>query len=200
MLKRSNNPDYELEEVRELSRPDQFRAFGGSTRQRILGLLSERAASATRLAEALGRPKGSVAYHLKVLEEAGLIRVVRTRRVRAVTEKHYGKVARVYKFVDTEGQISAEPFVFFRQAMDEYAPPPRGERPALRSLIRHARIPRSRAEEFFRRLYELGEEFAGSEAAPGEGVYGLVAGVYLTDWPELAQTEDEGTEGSGDET
>ena len=41
-------------------------------------------------------PKGTVGHHLKVLERAGLVRVVRTRRVRAVTEKYYGRVARLF--------------------------------------------------------------------------------------------------------
>ena len=69
-----------------MRRPDQFRTVGDPTRQRIISLLSERATT-SQLAEALRQPKGSVGHHLKVLEEAGLIRVVRTRQVRAITEK-----------------------------------------------------------------------------------------------------------------
>jgi len=44
----------------------------------------------------VGLAKGTVSHHLKVLEHAGLIRVVRTRRVRALTESLYGRVARLY--------------------------------------------------------------------------------------------------------
>lgn len=190
MLKRPKNPDYELQEMIEVGRPDQFRAFGDATRQKILGLLAERAATTSQLAEALDQPKGSVAHHLKVLEGAELIRVVRTRRVRALTEKFYGRVARVFKFVDTRGEVTAEPFVFFRHAMGEYDPPPAGESPAARSVIRHARVPYARAEEFFERLQALAEEFASEEPSPGERVYGMVGGVYLTDWPELGDLEE----------
>ena len=43
-------------------------------------LLRERAASTSELAVALEAPKGTVGHHLKVLESAGLIRVVRTAR------------------------------------------------------------------------------------------------------------------------
>lgn len=187
MIKQSAKPDYELDEIVEVARPEQFRAFGNATRQRILGLLAERAATTSQLAEAFGQPKGSIAHHLKVLEGAGLIKVVRTRQVRAITEKHYGKVARVFKFVDTEGALSAEPFAFFRQAISEYSPPEEGEPPAVKSAIRHARIPSSRAWEFVERVRELAEEFGGQETVPGERVYGFVAGVYLTDWPELPE-------------
>ena len=74
----------------------QLRALAGEPRLQIVALLRERAASATELAEAVGLAKGTVAHHLKVLERAGLIRVVRTRRVRALTENIYGRVARLY--------------------------------------------------------------------------------------------------------
>ena len=51
-------------------------------------------------------PKGTVGHHLKVLEKAGLIRVVRTRQVRALTEKYYGRVARLFelKGVDSDAE------------------------------------------------------------------------------------------------
>jgi DNA-binding transcriptional ArsR family regulator len=65
-------------------------ALADELRVRILAITRERPASTTELARLLRRPKGTVGYHLKVLERAGLVRVVRTRRVRAVTEKYYG--------------------------------------------------------------------------------------------------------------
>ena len=54
--------------------------------------------STQQLARELDLPKGTVGHHLKVLERAGLIRVVHTRKVRAVTEKFYGRVARLFLF------------------------------------------------------------------------------------------------------
>ena len=66
-------------------------------------LLRERAASTSELAVALESPKGTVGHHLKVLERAGLIRVVRTRKVRALTEKYYGRVARLFVLKGDEG-------------------------------------------------------------------------------------------------
>jgi DNA-binding transcriptional ArsR family regulator len=58
--------------------------------------LRERAASTTELAAELRLAKGTIGHHLKVLEEAGLVRVVRTRQVRAMTERFYGRVARLF--------------------------------------------------------------------------------------------------------
>jgi len=36
-----------------------------------------------------------------VLEKAGLVRVVRTRKVRALTERFYGRTARLFIFKST---------------------------------------------------------------------------------------------------
>jgi DNA-binding transcriptional ArsR family regulator len=183
--------DYELDEVLEVRRPEQFRAIGDPTRQRIISLLSERAATTSQLAEALGQPKGSVGHHLKVLEEAGLIRVVRTRQVRAITEKYYGRTARLFfEFIGGDLDLPEEQiFHPLRQAMNEYVLQESEEQFSDVLTLRHARIPASRAEEFARRLTELADEFTDLETVHGERVYGLLAGLFLTDLPELPDEE-----------
>jgi DNA-binding transcriptional ArsR family regulator len=90
--------DYEADETLVVSEPQQMRALANELRGRIVSLLRERAWSTQQLARELGLPKGTVGHHLKVLERAGLIRVVHTRKVRAVTEKFYGRVARLFLF------------------------------------------------------------------------------------------------------
>ena len=89
-------PDYELVDTLELTDSGQVQAIGNQLRTTILGLLHERAATVTELASAVGRPKSTVAYHVEVLHEAGLVRVVRTRRVRAIEERYYGRTARMF--------------------------------------------------------------------------------------------------------
>ena len=184
-------PDYNLEDVLYLTTPEQFKAITGSTRPRILGLVSQRAATTKQLAETLGLPKGTVGHHLKVLEDAGLVRVVRTRQVRAVTEKYYGRVARTYRISTDECApgVSGAPLPRdlvtypLHQAMSEYAPAPEGDDPST-FMITHARVPASRARDFALRLEALTNEFS-QQTTPGEKVYGLVAGVYITNWPDL---------------
>jgi hypothetical protein len=84
-------------------------------------------------------------------------------------------------------ESSPEPVDILRQAMNERVIP---EVPAVGiNTLRHARIPASRAEEFSRRVLELADEFTELETVPGERVYGLVAGVFLTDLPELPEEE-----------
>ena len=99
-------PDYEADDVLVVREPEQLRALGDDLRSHVVVLLRDRAHSTTELAEKLGLPKGTVGHHLKVLEKAGLVRVVRTRQVRALTEKYYGRVARlfVYKSTDADGE------------------------------------------------------------------------------------------------
>src|SRR2546430_16506163 len=88
-------PDYDLADRIALTEASQVKAIGHPLRTTILGLLHERAATVSELAVALARPKSTVAHHVKVLREAGLVRVVRTRRVRAIEGRVYGRTARV---------------------------------------------------------------------------------------------------------
>jgi DNA-binding transcriptional ArsR family regulator len=92
--------DYEADDLLIVTERAQLRALSGEPRPQIVKLLRERALSASQLAAELGLPKGTVGYHLKVLERARLVRVVRTRRVRAVTERYYGRVARLFLLRD----------------------------------------------------------------------------------------------------
>src|ERR1700750_247318 len=83
-------PDYELDEMLVVTAPEQVRARGDPLPELVL----ERSATITELAQAVGRPKSTVGYHVNFLVDAGLFKVVRTRRVRAIEERYYGRVAR----------------------------------------------------------------------------------------------------------
>src|SRR5688500_18449568 len=88
-------PDYELDDQQDVTAPAQLRALADPLRATILDLLLERAATVAELAAAVQRPKSTVAHHVNVLVEAEMLRVVRTRRVRAIDERYYGRTARV---------------------------------------------------------------------------------------------------------
>src|ERR1700685_566036 len=94
----SNNqvPDYDLEDMRIVSSPQELRAMADPLRTTILDLLLERAATVGQLAVTVGRPKSTVAYHVGVLVDADMLKVVRTRRVRAIDERFYGRTARIF--------------------------------------------------------------------------------------------------------
>jgi DNA-binding transcriptional ArsR family regulator len=178
-------PDYELADRIALTEPAQVRALSHSARNVILGLLHERAATVTELAVALDRPKSTVAHHVKVLAEAGLIRVVRTRRVRAIEERFYGRTARMF-FVGVErgpeGEEMPRDFNDFEVAAHESAGAFRDGK--LWGFIRHARITEQQAGEFWQRFHELVDEFDRLPRS-GETMYGFAVGVYPTDFPTL---------------
>src|SRR5438034_9251745 len=134
-------PDYDLADRIALIRPSQVKAIGHPLRTTILGLLHERAATVTELAIALERPKSTVAHHVKVLSEAGLVRVVRTRRVRAIEERFYGRTARMFYVAverGTDGERLPRDFNDFQVAAREPEAAYRDGK--LWGFIRHARL------------------------------------------------------------
>lgn len=181
----SGIPDYELEELLVVTAPDQLRALSAPLRATLLELLLERAASVTELALAVDRPKSTVAYHVNLLVEAGLLRVVRTRRVRAIDERYYGRVARtlyVGVLTRTEDKQVAAAINGLAQAAAESVPAHAAD--DLRCTLVHARIPREAVRSFWAQVQELARQFAQIPRS-GDQVYGFVAGLYPTDAPSL---------------
>jgi DNA-binding transcriptional ArsR family regulator len=174
-------PDYELADEVHADTSAQLKAVADPLRNQILSLVMERAASVTELAAALDRPKSSMAYHVDQLVEVGFLKVVRTRKVRAIEERLYGRVGRV--IIIGEGAIPAGTRTrsFLTEAHNEAV---QGDDDKMQSTIRHARIPKARREEFWKRVAELADEFSALERG-GETVYGFVAAVYPTDHPTL---------------
>jgi DNA-binding transcriptional ArsR family regulator len=186
-------PGYELDETLPFQSSEQFRALFEDTRLQIVDLLLERAATVTELAAVLDKPKGTVGHHVSVLEQAGLIRVVRTKKVRAIEAKYYGRTARTYLLtpkVDVDLVVS--PDYFLTSAASEYAKAAHGEEELIHhtmiSTLRYARIPNERAREWALRLGELSQEFVG-EARDGDTTFGLLVALYPTDRPHLPDTE-----------
>ena len=168
--------------------PEQASVFSEPTRTEIMVLLAERPASIKELAIALGKPRGTVGHHVYVLEEAGIITVVRTRQVRAITEKFYGRLARTYVFPHLGPAEEGDEVPFLGEALAEVRPRREGESGYF--TLRHARVPADRVEEFAVRLTDLAEEFAAS-ARGGTTVYGLIMGIYATDRSSLSAKEED---------
>lgn len=184
-----NPPDYELADRIALTRPAQVKALGHPLRTTILQLLHERAATVTELAIALGRPKSTVAHHVDVLAGNGLLQVVRTRKVRAIEERFYGRTARLFYVAADRSATGDEvpgDFNDFEVAARESAPA--FERGELWGFIRHARISEEQASDFWSRMVELVEEFDRMSRS-GDTVYGFAVGIYPTDHPTLPSVD-----------
>ena len=173
--------DYDAPDVLVVRRPDQLKALADELRGRIVVMLRERAQSVSELAARLKMPKGTVAHHVKVLESAGLVRVVRTRRVRALTEKYYGRTARLflYESADAGGYEDVRNIVAvsLRIAADEILPLPDEEDAAACSGVLRVRLNHADARRFNRRLDRLMNEFRTADDPAGEP-YGLAVALY----------------------
>ena len=105
-----------------------------------------------------------------MLERNGLVRVVRTRQVRALTEKYYGRVARLFVLKTDDslpddlkrGALAA---VMLRQASDELIAA--GVEKET-SAILHVRLTPVEVKRFERRLKRLVTDFQRAEEQDGE--------------------------------
>lgn len=183
-------PDYDLPDTVEVSTPSQLRAIADPLRGNIMDLVSERAATVAELAAAVNRPKSTVAHHVGVLVKAGMLRVVRTRRVRAIEERYYGRTGRTLNIgvVRRPGDTQT-PVCVNQLSVAAVESVPAHEADTLYTSIRHVRIPAAAASEFWRRVEALLREFAQLPRS-GDTVYGLVAGLYPTDHPTLPEPGD----------
>jgi len=177
--------DYDLEERIVADTPQRMKALGEPVRMLVLDLVLERAMTVTELAERIGRAKGTIAHHVDVLVASGLLKVVRTRQVRAVIERFYGRTAQT--IVLTQGPAEGD-LPFFAEARAE------ADWERLREkghgggfTMRHARIPDERANEFVARLDELALEFSRLPR-DGDLEYALIIGVFPTNRPVAPRT------------
>lgn len=175
-------PDYDLADGLALEDPAQYRALFEETRQEIIQLLSERAATITELAAALDKPKGTVGHHMQVLADAGLVRVVRTEKVRALQAKYWGRTARIF-FYERVGEAVGHGQKLLERSATEVgrieAMLAAGEDVAgvVDVNRRDVRVPHERAAEFRGRLADLLVEFA-EEPRVGDSTYAVVFGVF----------------------
>jgi DNA-binding transcriptional ArsR family regulator len=173
-------PDYDAPDTLLVSEREQLRAIADDLRMRIVALLRDRARSTQELAHELGIPKGTVGHHMKVLERAGLIRVVRTRKVRAVTEKYYGRSARLFLWeVEDNADARALAAAALRQASYELElAPDRASFGFVRS-----RLTPAAAKRFDRRLKRLIDDFRTAETPDGV-THALAAGFWPAEPPD----------------
>lgn len=173
-------PDYDLEDQLKLD-ADQLKLLLEPTRSQIIDLLTERAATTSQLADAIGKPKGTIGHHCKALEKAGLIHVVRTGKVRAIEERYYGRTARLFllsSFQDAGLSLGTWLDQSYEQLIAA-GDKPNDEQVHL-STARYARLSVERAQEWERRLIELVDEFA-DQPRDGQVTYGFLLGLFATD-------------------
>jgi len=96
-----------MKPIKNIDDPRFVKAMSHPLRVRILAMLDERKASPNQLAGWLGASLGTVAYHVRTLEQLGLIELVDETRVRGAVEHHYK--SRERPVVTADGWAQAPP-------------------------------------------------------------------------------------------
>lgn len=68
---------------------EQSKLLGNALRIKIISLLLDKPKTAKQVSDLLGNSPGSVHYHIKKLNDGGLIELVKTKEVGGIVEKYY---------------------------------------------------------------------------------------------------------------
>jgi DNA-binding transcriptional ArsR family regulator len=167
-----------------LRSPAHFKALGHPVRHRIVNVLRQRPATLRQLASALGLAKGTVSFHVRVLREAGIVKLAETQQVRGGTEQHFALVSRGFRF----HQDSAAGAEFLLQAAAAEMLPAHGEE-TDRTVLRHLWLTPQQASALAAQLHDYANQPRQEDADHGEA-YGLLISMYRADIPRLPEDSD----------
>jgi len=156
-----------LVEEMTIDGPGQHKALAHPMRHRLLFAIGQEPATISQLAAALGANKGSVAHHLKVLADAGLVTVDRTRQVRGGTEIYYRRAAERIRY--PVGDATAASFAAVAEEIVTHDPDPL-------VIHRHVRLTAPQVAQLRETIESLAQDIA--EAGEGEQRYGVLLGLY----------------------
>ncbi|MGI8870787.1 MAG: helix-turn-helix domain-containing protein [Mycobacteriales bacterium] len=181
-------PDYQLDDVRFVTSTQELKAMFDPFRGTLLELLLERAASVQELAAAVRRPKSTVAYHVNLLADAGMLKVVRTRAIRGRVERFYGRTARLFYV----GRITPEQTELIPIPMAEWAAETAHAHAddSLRAMQRYAWIDEADANEFYDRVLDLVNEFSQLPRRDRGKAHAFMVALYPTEHPRLPEPQD----------
>jgi DNA-binding transcriptional ArsR family regulator len=94
-----------MKAITDINDPRLVKALAHPLRVQILGVLQDRTASPSDLAEELSAPLGNVSYHVRILAKLGLLKLVRKRQRRGAIEHMYQANGRVRVSNRAWGQV-----------------------------------------------------------------------------------------------
>ena len=101
-----------------LDTEQRIKAFTHPYRMRLIHVFREtrRPMTATEVARIIGDGPGRVHYHMRILEAAGIVAVVRTEMVNGIIARYYEPTARHYSVADAaRGAVGGAPGVAVRR-------------------------------------------------------------------------------------
>lgn len=162
----------------------QFKALSDPMRSKILGIVQNQPATAKQIATRLSASPGAIGHHLRVLEEAGLAKVVARRLVRGIVAKYYTRTARIFIFdlpPEAKNSESAELSVINR-VRDEIIDTLKTGAQENCAVIGfpHIRLSPERAAKYRTRFEALIEELVAEPNDPNGQLYGFGIAVFLS--------------------
>jgi DNA-binding transcriptional ArsR family regulator len=94
-----------MKAINDINDPRLVKALAHPLRVQILGVLQDRTASPSDLADELSAPLGNVSYHVRILAQLGLLKLVRKRQRRGAIEHLYRADGRVRVSDRAWGQV-----------------------------------------------------------------------------------------------
>lgn len=179
----------ELKDQLVIDNLETLKVLSDPLRMQIIELMSYQARTVKQLAEELGTTPHKLYYHVKLLEDHGFIRVVETRLVSGIVEKHYQITAKDIVVAEgllsvrkPEGKSDIEDLIssildgtkadFIRSLrIRTEADVPMGERYSSNAIREMANLTREQAHEIRKKLEELLKQFESynDETEEGEG-------------------------------
>jgi DNA-binding transcriptional ArsR family regulator len=166
-----------------LRTPAHFKALGHPVRHRIVNVLRQRPATLGQLAAAMGLAKGTISFHVRVLREAGLVRLAGTRHVRGGTEQYFALVSTGFRVHE---DAEAGPGFLVQAALAEMLPADDSE--PGRTVLRHLWLTEEQARALAAQLENFATRQDPADAVSGEA-YGLLLSLYRADIPRLPAAE-----------
>jgi len=83
-----------MKDIHTLNRLEQLKALSDPLRLRVLEAFSRQPVTTKQVAALLGENATKLYHHVQILEEAGLVHLVKTRKNRGTLEKYYQAIAR----------------------------------------------------------------------------------------------------------
>ncbi|WP_433236043.1 ArsR/SmtB family transcription factor [Streptosporangium sp. CA-135522] len=155
----------------------QFKALGHPLRHRPVNALRQRRATMAQLATALGSTKGTVGYHIKMLQDAGPVRPGDRRQVRGGTEQYYELVSKSFTLHE-----DAEADFLIKAAMAEMLTPSREGAEFTR--LHHVWLTAGEAEAPAKRIRQVEP---GTNPTDGREPYGMPISLYRANIPTLPE-------------
>jgi len=166
-----------------LRTPAHFKALGHPARHRIVNILRQRPATLGQLASAMGLAKGTISFHVRVLREAGLVRVAGTQHVRGGTEQHFALVSADFRVHEDAG---TGPGFLLQAALAEMLPV--GDGQSGHAVLRHLWLSEQQARALTIQLDDFVTRQHPADAVCAEA-YGLLLSLYRADIPRLPASE-----------